>query len=204
MQHAWKREVIRINRRAGDFIRAVRALVRAAHNRPRAFRNGLDRPFHRLPGLDRFARRLDRLDDGAVSAAAAEGVFERVTDFTLADRRIFLQQRISGHDLPGDTETTLHRPVLDKGLLQRVEHFFVRPAAGRCQPFDRGHLSSGCFGSRVIAGQDGFAIHQDRTRAAFRLVAADFRPGQFEAIAQHIGEHLSWEDWQMHFLTIYR
>ena len=76
-----------------------------------------------------------------------------------------------------------------EGFLQRVQ-----PDRSICfggQAFDRDNiLTSGAFG-RIVAGENGLAIHHDRAAAALGFVAADLGAGQPEPVSEQLCQGLA-------------
>ncbi len=188
VQHALKLDIIGVNSAAGHLGHRIGARGHPADCLARVRRGRHLGRFHRLAGAQRFARRLDRADDGRVTGATAQRILERVLDVVFARVGVVLQQRVGGHQLPGDAEAALHRAVLDESILQRVQ-----PAGGvlLSQPFHRGDVLAVRLDGRVVARKHRLSVDHHRAGAAFVFVAAHLHAGQAQALAQQFGQHFA-------------
>src|SRR3972149_5811327 len=89
--------------------------------------------------LDRFTRpqRLRCCENGilnrGIARTTAESIFECKANLIARRIRIPLEQRIGGHDLPGDAESALHRAMFHEGFLQWGDPPAPERAAGPCE-----------------------------------------------------------------------
>ena len=168
VQHPLEVEVGSISRLARDLCPGVGARDRAANSNQRAFRR---RELRRRA----LCRSLNRLDDSSVAGAAAEVAFERVFDLLVAGMGIGIKQGFGGHDHPRRTEAALHRPVLNEGLLQRMQLAILG------QPLNGFHPRSIGATGLEDAGAYCLAIHDDRAGPAVALAAAILGPCEMSA-----------------------
>ena len=110
-----------------------------------------------------------------VTGAAAKRVFEsdRYMLFSkyLAGRFLLLDERFRGHDDARRADAALHRAVVQKSLLQRMQFAVLR------QALDGFDLRSVCLECRVDATHHGRAIHQHRANTALGFVAPNLGSG---------------------------
>jgi hypothetical protein len=78
---------------------------------------------------------------------------------------------MGSHNLPGDTESALHRAMLDEGLLQGVQFHLIMHTLSEALDGDD-NLSIGALG-RIDARYNGLAVHEDGTSAALRFFTTD-------------------------------
>src|SRR5215212_9709087 len=71
--------------------------------------------------LEIAGRAHDGVQVVVVGAATAEVAGHRMARFLAAGLRVLLQQRYSGHYLPGCAEATLRRQFVHEGLLHRMQ-----------------------------------------------------------------------------------
>ena len=183
VQHPIGVEISGKSRLARDLGSGIRARNGTANSDQRILRL---RKLRRLP----LRCSLNGLDDSSVARAAAEVALERFLDFLVGGMGMSIEQSFGGHDHPRRTEATLHRPMLDESLLQRMQHPIL------LQPFD-------CFHARPIGAAglvdarahrpvvrtyrtNSLVIHNDRARPAVALTAAILGPHEMQLIPQHL------------------
>ena len=134
---------------------------------------------------------LDRPDDLVVAGAAAEVAGDGVADLVLARLRVALQQGDGGHDHPGGADAALQPPLLDEGLLHRVQ----LPVPG--QPLHGGHAAPLGLGGEEQAGGHRAPVQEHGAGPAVPRATALLRPGQLQAVPEHLqqgavglGEHV--------------
>src|SRR5215469_8785587 len=121
---------------------------------------------------------LDRGDDAAVGAAAAD-IPIHVDDDLIASRSgILLEQSRGLHDLARLAIAALRDLLGDPSLLQRVVRI-------RRQAFDRRDLFAADIRQLHTARADGLSVDVDSTGAALSDAAAEFRAGQLEMLTDH-------------------
>ena len=93
-----------------------------------------------------------------------------------------LQQRGAAHHHAGRAIAALHRIMLDEGRLHRMQRIALR------QSLDGGHRAGADINGQQHAGGNRRAIQPNRAGRASAAVAADFRAGEIEWPAQHLGQ----------------
>ena len=119
------------------------------------------------------------LQDGAANALVAGAATERVLESNgdvlfsqhLACRLFFFNERFRGHDDARRADSALHRAVIQKRLLQRMQFAVLRKV------LDGFDLRSVRLEGRIDATHHGCAIHQHRANTALGLVAPNFGSG---------------------------
>jgi len=81
---------------------------------------------------------LDCINDSLIAGAATQVASKRFTYLRTSGVRTPLKQSLCGHQHPGCTETTLHRPILNERLLEGMKVLCVSQAAN-CR--DRGSIN---------------------------------------------------------------
>jgi len=81
---------------------------------------------------------LDCINDRLIAGAATQVACERFTYLYTSRVRASIEQSLCGHQHPGCTETTLHRPILDERLLEGMKVLCISQAAN-CR--DRGSIN---------------------------------------------------------------
>jgi hypothetical protein len=119
---------------------------------------------------------LNRSDDGWITGASAECIFEGGSDFVLARGGISLEKGVGCHDLTGNAKTTLNRSGLHERLLKWMEAFILSYA------FDRDNVTILHSPSWINAGDNRFTIDQNGTRTTLGFATPDFRAGQSQSI----------------------
>ena len=119
-------------------------------------------------------------DDVVVPGAAAEVALEALANRRLVGRRTALDQADRGEHHARRAVAALERVMVVERLLDRME------LAVRREPLDRGDLHAVGLDAEHRAGLHRLAVHEHRARAARRRVAADVRPGEPEALAEHV------------------
>ena len=99
---------------------------------------------------------------------------------------LVLKQRHGSHDHAGRAVTALHRVVIEERLLHAVE------LPIRAETLDRLDAMTGERRRARRARANGFAIDEDRARAALALAAAVLRARQLERFAQHPEQAAIW------------
>jgi hypothetical protein len=122
---------------------------------------------------------LDGIHDLLVPGAAAEITSNGLSDLSPAWVGIVLQKSFSGQYHAGSAETTLHRSLIYKRLLQ-----VIRTSILSTDALNRGDLPSIRLRSQDEAGIDQATIQQDRAGTAFAYPAAFLGTGQALKIAQ--------------------
>ena len=150
---------------AGDLAYRVRDVVGA-----RVLEVDHDSP-HRL---------LDCRDDVGVGAAAADVAAHELADFVRGLCLALGDQPDRRADLPRRAIAALERVMVDERLLQRMQRAVVR------QAFDRGDLRAIVHDGERQARIDAPAVDQHGAGAALALIAALFRAGQVEMLAQQV------------------
>ena len=124
-----------------------------------------------------------RANNFAVAGAATEDSPEGIFDFGFRRRRIFFQQRNGGDKHAGSADAALRRAVLKERFLEAVE---LR--GGFAEAFDGLDFGVWKLANGGEAGAHGFAIDENRARAAIAGIAADLGPSEAKLFAQNGGE----------------
>lgn len=115
-----------------------------------------------LPG---FAGGLNGVDDASVAGTAAQMSGEGLGHGIAVLGGALLHQRGGAHDDAGDTEATLHRPLVHEGFTQHAAHVFRHA-------LQRDHLAALHLLGLAQAGQHRLPVHQNRAAAAASLGSA--------------------------------
>ena len=91
-----------------------------------------------------------------------------------------IQQRLGGHDHAVEAVAALRGLFPDEGVLHRIGMI------ARAKTFERENVALDAAADRDHAGARGDAVDQHGAGPAFAEPAAEFRPVQFEIVAQHI------------------
>src|SRR5215471_20491143 len=117
-----------------------------------------------------------------VIRAAAEIAGHARPDLVTRRVRIVKDQSFRAHQLPRSAEPALWPVVIDESLLQRIDLPVL------CQSF-YGHDGLAVHPNRELAARiDRLAVQQDGAGAALAAVAADFRTGETQMIAQQFDQ----------------
>ena len=122
-------------------------------------------------------RQMDGAADGLIGSAAANVVVHGFVDIGVGGLRGFGQQRGGRHDLPGLAIAALRHVFIGPGALHRMA------AIGR-EAFDGGDLLPATPDIGMVQERMRLAINVDRTGAAERHAATEFRSRDAERIAQ--------------------
>src|SRR6185437_15638902 len=126
---------------------------------------------------------LNRPHDAHVRAASAQNAVQCVLDIVAAGLRVVVEQCLGRHDHAVHAIAALHRLLIDESLLERVR--FIDAS----QALERGDLVA-CRGrQRHDTGSYGRAVHDNGAVHACGQAAAEFRPMQFEVVAQRVQQH---------------
>ena len=180
VQHAREMVVVREFRLPADLGQRIRVGLRLAD-----FVSG--GTGERNVGPDVLARCLpDGVNDALVAGATAIGVFQRDLDVALGDLftrgLFFIQQSLGCHDQAGCADAALNRAVVQERLLQRMQAVISGKA------LDGLHAGALRLESGVGATDYRRAFNQHGADAALGLVAADFRSGQAQVLANDLGQ----------------
>src|SRR6516225_12416970 len=121
---------------------------------------------------------LDRGDDAAISAAAADIAIHVGDDLIASRSGVLFEQSGRLHDLARLAIAALRDLLGDPSLLQRVARI-------RRQAFDRRDLLAANIRQLRTARADGLSVDVDSAGAALSDAAAEFRPSQLEMLAYH-------------------
>jgi len=101
-----------------------------------------------------------RLEYPGVSGTSAQVVAQGMSNFIPARIRIFVQQRLGGHNHAGRAVAALDGPGQHKGFLNQMGVF------GGAQPFDRQYLGIVDLDNTCQTGAHGFAVYDNSTGPA--------------------------------------
>src|SRR5687767_12715187 len=121
IQHSIEFKVICVNCLAIDLLNSIRTHLSMTNYMMCVNRIRNARRLDWLASSQRFCCSEYGILDHLVSRAATERIFQCKANLITSWIRIPFQQGIRGHDLPGDTESTLHRAMFHKGLLEWVK-----------------------------------------------------------------------------------
>ena len=143
-------------------------------------RTGVDAA-HRHPFAVFAASSVAAIDvwQGAASAQMAAGGRRDVVGRRIG---IAVDQGRAAHHEARRAEAALHGVVRDERRLHRVQRFALREA------LDGGDLAATDVDGKQHARSNRHAVEPDRASRAGAPIAADFRPGQPELVAQHFDE----------------
>src|SRR5260370_37760207 len=144
-----------------------------------------DRRLLRRRGAHRLGRALHGLDDVHVARTPAEVAFEALPDLVLGRVRVLVQEVGGRHDETRRAVAALQAVLVPERLLDRVQLAVFGHA------LDRGQALALGLDRKHGAALDGFAVDQDRARAALARVAADTASGEPELVAQVVHEQES-------------
>src|SRR2546421_11783906 len=122
---------------------------------------------------------LDRLDELAVTAAAADVPARPLPDLLGGTGVAFLDAADAGHDLAGGAVAALERVLVDERPLQRMQ-FVVIP---RGQPLDGGDVGTLQAHRQCEARVDPLTVDQNRAGPAGPGIAALLGSGQTQVFA---------------------
>src|SRR5262249_37973175 len=114
-------------------------------------------------------RVLDRVDDVLIAGATAEVAVESVPDLFFRRLRIPHQQLMRGENHPRSAETALQPVTFPKGLLERMELFFLS------QPFNCQNLTPVGLNRKNGAGLNGGVVLHNFAPPPHAGVAPDGR-----------------------------
>ncbi len=125
-------------------------------------------------------RRHHRIDDLAVTRAAAEHSAERIAGLLLAGAWVALQKLRAGDEHARRTDTALGGAVAEEARLQG--RTMCRAVAEALHSHD---FAAGDLARRDKAGAHRHAIEEDGAGPAIARIASDFRAAQVQPLAQN-------------------
>src|SRR5262245_61381407 len=133
-----------------------------------------------MRSVPRVLRRTHhRIEDLVVVAAAAQIARQPARKLRARGIRTTLEEADRAHDEARHAERALESLSVDNGALNRMQR-----SVGARQALDRQHTSAaygvGQHGARVARD----VVDEDRARAALRAIAAEFRAGEAQLVAE--------------------
>ena len=123
---------------------------------------------------------LDRGHDIGVGPAAADVAAHQFLHVRVVGTARFLEQRDGRHDLAGRAIAALIAVAGNERRLHRMQ------CVGRAQALDGGDLVPVVHQGEAQAGIHAPAVHMHRARAALPVIAALFRSGEGDGLAEAI------------------
>src|ERR1017187_8869086 len=131
-----------------------------------------------------------------VPGAEAQVPGQRLPHLVLRRVRTTVQQRLGADHHAGGAEAALHRAVVEERLLHGIE------LAVDGDAFDGQDVAPFGLRGKHQAGVDGLAVHQNRARPAFALLAAAF-DAEIASTAQHVEQQLARSDTPVQRLAVH-
>jgi hypothetical protein len=119
-----------------------------------------------------------------IARAAAEVAGECFTNPFGCWARLAVEQRFGGDEDAGRAVAALRRTAIREFLLQRMQPPVLDEA------LDRQDVAPIAFGREREAREHGIAVEQHRACAALAQLAAVFRPGELQILAQDLEQRL--------------
>ena len=123
--------------------------------------------------------------DLVIARAAAQVSSKPVAYFMLRRIGLGVEQGFAGHQKTGRADSALQAGMLEKLALQRMQT--IRSS----DPLDGDDLFTLSLDGQYQTGVDEDPVECDRTGAAVAVVAAFFRTGETEILAQHLQQTLA-------------
>jgi hypothetical protein len=140
---------------------------------------------------------LHSVNDLLVARAPAQVSGKRRPDLFSIRIRVMIEKTFCRHKHPRGTETALHGPMLQKGLLQGMQFLSIR-----VQPFHRGDIGSAAICSKDQAGINGLAVEKNDASSALSGATAFLCSGESQAQPQHAEKSFMGLDFQADLLSV--